>query len=79
MRESRTSGSGRGDQGNPVPYRHRVSPVAERQSEGRLTEPTAAAQCWRHAPIPDLARRRRCLWIAPLREGRMPALLKLSG
>jgi hypothetical protein len=23
MRESRTSGSGRGDQGNPVPYRHR--------------------------------------------------------
>jgi hypothetical protein len=22
MRESRTSGSGRGDQGNPVPYRH---------------------------------------------------------
>ncbi len=28
MRETRTSGSGRGDQGNPVPYRHRVSPVA---------------------------------------------------
>ena len=27
MRESRTSGSGRGDQGNPVPYRHRISPV----------------------------------------------------
>src|SRR6266567_366864 len=26
MRESRTSGSGRGDQGNPVPYRHRLSP-----------------------------------------------------
>ena len=25
MRESRTSGSGRGDQGNPVPYRHRLA------------------------------------------------------
>jgi len=27
MRESRTSGSGRGDQGNPVPYRHRIFTV----------------------------------------------------
>src|SRR4029077_18543567 len=27
MRESRTSGSGRGDQGNPVPYRHHIGGV----------------------------------------------------
>ena len=46
MRESRTSGSGRGDQGNPVPYRHRVSSVAPRSREGPLTEPTAGAQPW---------------------------------
>jgi len=40
-----TSGSGRGDQGNPVPYRHRVSlHMAVCPGEGRLTEPTAAAQ-----------------------------------
>ena len=33
MRESRTSGSGRGDQGNPVPYRHRISPLRTGVSE----------------------------------------------
>ena len=26
MRKTRTSGSGRGDQGNLVPYRHRIVP-----------------------------------------------------
>ena len=44
MRESRTSGSGRGDQGNPVPYRHRILLVAVRSGEGPLTEHTTATQ-----------------------------------
>ena len=51
MRETRTSGSGRGDQGNPVPYRHRVSPVAAHPGEGRLTPATAAAQARRPEPL----------------------------
>ena len=37
MRESRTSGSGRGDQGNPVPYRHRDLAVGRGTGEGPLT------------------------------------------
>jgi hypothetical protein len=36
MRESCTSGSGRGDRGNPVPYRHRDSAVWVRLGERRL-------------------------------------------
>jgi hypothetical protein len=42
MRESRTSGSGRGDQGNPVPYRHRmgaVDPPFRRQTGVAPIEP----------------------------------------
>ncbi len=34
MRESRTSGSGRGDQGNPVPYRHCYLAVRTGLGEG---------------------------------------------
>ena len=51
MRESRTSGSGRGDQGNPVPYRHRIFTVPADSGEGPLTEPTAAAQPWRRERV----------------------------
>ena len=40
MRESRTSGSGRGDQGNPVPYRHRNLAVRTRPGEGPESHPT---------------------------------------
>ena len=36
MRESRTSGSGRGDQGNLVPYRHRNLAVYRGVDEGRV-------------------------------------------
>src|SRR5712664_1244011 len=36
MRESRTSGSGRGDQGNPVPYRHRILVVRCRAVERQV-------------------------------------------
>jgi hypothetical protein len=39
MRESRTSGSGRGDQGNLVPYRHRILAVRRCPGEGPLTTP----------------------------------------
>ena len=51
MRESRTSGSGRGDQGNPVPYRHRILPVPVGIGERLFTEPTAAARPWRREPL----------------------------
>ena len=44
MRESRTSGSGRGDQGNPVPYRQRILPVSGHPGEGHLTEQIADVQ-----------------------------------
>jgi len=47
MRESRTSGSGRGDQGNPVPYRHRIFLLAADPGEGRFAEPAAAVQASR--------------------------------
>jgi hypothetical protein len=47
MRESRTSGSGRGDQGNLVPYRHRISPIAVRPGEGLLTDHIGGARLWR--------------------------------
>ena len=47
MRESRTSGSGRGDQGNLVPYRHRILLLAAYPGDGRFTQPTAAVQTWR--------------------------------
>ena len=51
MRESRTSGSGRGDQGNPVPYRHRVSPIASGRGDGLLSEPIAGTQPCRREPL----------------------------
>ena len=37
MRESRTSGSGRGDQGNLVPYRHRATSPLISVIQARLT------------------------------------------
>ena len=39
MRESRTSGSGRGDQGNPVPYRHRYLAISGRIDNRRDLPP----------------------------------------
>jgi hypothetical protein len=49
MRESRTSGSGRGDQGNPVPYRHRDLAVRHGIGEGRQYYPPRKFRC-RHYP-----------------------------
>jgi hypothetical protein len=40
MRETRSSGSGRGDRGNPVPYRHRNLAVAGGIGYGRDLPPT---------------------------------------
>ena len=46
MRESRTSGSGRGDQGNPVPYRHhRDVALATLHQTGELAGHRAASEC----------------------------------
>ena len=42
MRESRTSGSGRGDQGNPVPYRHRNLVVRCRAVERQVSAAVGA-------------------------------------
>ena len=75
MRESRTSGSGRGDQGNPVPYRHRLSPVASRLGEGRLTEPKAAARPWR----PELVLMPEAVEKRVMRRGRRAVLLGHDG
>jgi hypothetical protein len=46
MRETRSSGSVRGASGDGRPYRERISTIAVRPGEGRLTEPTAAVPAW---------------------------------
>jgi hypothetical protein len=64
MRESRTSGSGRGDQGNPVPYRHRNLAVRTRPGEGPESthkRPSVTAAHHTREPPPLATGRRRPL------------------